>query len=92
MDKSQSKDLHIQGFISDAIHQRGVCSTKKQVERCRTDASMLIITYTSTHNHPSPDEIFSTAYLSQKPKEQETEEATEEDLSKVKEQEHEHVE
>ncbi|XP_010267989.1 PREDICTED: probable WRKY transcription factor 69 [Nelumbo nucifera] len=31
------------------------CSARKQVERCRTDASMLIITYTSTHNHPGPD-------------------------------------
>lgn len=31
------------------------CSAKKQVERCKTDASLLIITYTSTHNHPSPD-------------------------------------
>nr|WGV38201.1 WRKY [Loropetalum chinense var. rubrum] len=31
------------------------CSAKKQVERCRTDASMLIITYTSNHNHPGPD-------------------------------------
>ncbi|XP_057782223.1 probable WRKY transcription factor 35 [Salvia miltiorrhiza] len=30
------------------------CSAKKQVERCKTDASMLIITYTSTHNHPDP--------------------------------------
>ncbi|XP_057439216.1 probable WRKY transcription factor 65 [Lotus japonicus] len=30
------------------------CSAKKQVERCRTDSSMLIITYTSTHNHPGP--------------------------------------
>ncbi|RWR94294.1 DNA-binding WRKY [Cinnamomum micranthum f. kanehirae] len=30
------------------------CSAKKQVERCRTDASMLIITYTSSHNHPGP--------------------------------------
>nr|USN24504.1 WRKY transcription factor [Panax notoginseng]USN24522.1 WRKY transcription factor [Panax notoginseng] len=30
------------------------CSAKKQVERCRTDASLLIITYTSTHNHPGP--------------------------------------
>ncbi|MED6168555.1 hypothetical protein PIB30_012828 [Stylosanthes scabra] len=73
------------------------CLAKKQVERCRTDASMLIITYSSTHNHPSPDEIISTANLSQKPKEQETEETTEEqDLSKVEaqeqEQEHEQVE
>ncbi|KAK8565549.1 hypothetical protein V6N13_020646 [Hibiscus sabdariffa] len=31
------------------------CSAKKQVERCKTDASMLIITYTSSHNHPGPD-------------------------------------
>ncbi|XP_057966708.1 probable WRKY transcription factor 69 isoform X2 [Malania oleifera] len=31
------------------------CSAKKQVERCRTDASVLIITYTSSHNHPGPD-------------------------------------
>lgn len=31
------------------------CSAKKQVERCKTDASKLIITYTSTHNHPGPD-------------------------------------
>ncbi|KAI3679094.1 hypothetical protein L6452_38402 [Arctium lappa] len=30
------------------------CSAKKQVEICRTDATMLIITYTSTHNHPDP--------------------------------------
>ncbi|KAL7172014.1 hypothetical protein ACSBR2_031664 [Camellia fascicularis] len=30
------------------------CSAKKQVERSRTDASMLIITYTSSHNHPGP--------------------------------------
>ncbi|KAH7666613.1 WRKY domain-containing protein [Dioscorea alata] len=31
------------------------CSAKKQVEKCKTDASMLIITYTSNHNHPGPD-------------------------------------
>ncbi|KAL6505079.1 hypothetical protein OROGR_024896 [Orobanche gracilis] len=31
------------------------CSAKKQVERCKTDASMLIITYTCNHNHPGPD-------------------------------------
>ncbi|XP_050204132.1 probable WRKY transcription factor 65 [Mercurialis annua] len=31
------------------------CSAKKQVERCRTDASLLIITYTCSHNHPGPD-------------------------------------
>nr|AYW01723.1 persimmon protein WRKY6 [Diospyros kaki] len=31
------------------------CSAKKQVERCRTDASTLVITYTSSHNHPGPD-------------------------------------
>ncbi|KAF5785253.1 putative transcription factor WRKY family [Helianthus annuus] len=31
------------------------CSAKKQVEICRTDSTMLIITYTSTHNHPNPN-------------------------------------
>ncbi|XP_022998597.1 probable WRKY transcription factor 69 [Cucurbita maxima] len=31
------------------------CSAKKQVERCKTDGSMFIITYTSTHNHPGPN-------------------------------------
>ncbi|XP_039008411.1 WRKY transcription factor 22-like [Hibiscus syriacus] len=31
------------------------CSAKKQVDRCKTDASVLIITYTSTHNHPGLD-------------------------------------
>ncbi|GAA0146844.1 DNA-binding transcription factor [Lithospermum erythrorhizon] len=28
------------------------CTAKKQVERCKTDASKLIVTYTSSHNHP----------------------------------------
>lgn len=27
------------------------------MERCRTDASLLIITYTSSHNHPNPKEL-----------------------------------
>ncbi|KAL2540428.1 WRKY domain-containing protein [Abeliophyllum distichum] len=36
------------------------CSAKKQVERCRTDASILIITYTSNHNHPGPTPHSST--------------------------------
>ncbi|KAG1365300.1 DNA-binding WRKY [Cocos nucifera] len=30
------------------------CSAKKQVERSKTDSSLLIITYTSDHNHPAP--------------------------------------
>ncbi|GER42798.1 WRKY DNA-binding protein 35 [Striga asiatica] len=30
------------------------CSAKKQVERSKTDSSKLIITYTSSHNHPGP--------------------------------------
>nr|XP_010914568.1 probable WRKY transcription factor 14 [Elaeis guineensis] len=30
------------------------CSAKKQVERSKTDSSVLIITYTSDHNHPGP--------------------------------------
>ncbi|KAE8671259.1 putative WRKY transcription factor 69 [Hibiscus syriacus] len=45
------------------------CSAKKQVERCKTDASMLIITYTSTHNHPGPD--LNTKNRTQSPKEPE---------------------
>ncbi|KAK7337528.1 hypothetical protein VNO77_18107 [Canavalia gladiata] len=48
------------------------CSAKKQVERCRTDASMLIITYTSTHNHPGPATI-PTTNSTQQPNETETE-------------------
>ncbi|XP_072982709.1 uncharacterized protein [Typha latifolia] len=31
------------------------CPAKKQVERCKVDASMLIVTYTSNHNHPGRD-------------------------------------
>ncbi|NP_001308885.1 WRKY transcription factor 37 isoform 2 [Solanum lycopersicum] len=31
------------------------CSAKKQVERCSKDASLFIITYTSSHNHPGPN-------------------------------------
>jgi hypothetical protein len=55
------------------------CSAKKQVERCRTDASMLVITYTSTHNHPGPDPINPTTETTQiqptkEPKEEEEEE------------------
>ncbi|GLU07258.1 hypothetical protein SLE2022_242220 [Rubroshorea leprosula] len=42
------------------------CSAKKQVERCRTDASVLIITYTSSHNHPDPD-VHHTTKLPKKP-------------------------
>ncbi|XP_008797453.1 probable WRKY transcription factor 14 [Phoenix dactylifera] len=30
------------------------CSAKKQVERSKTDSSLLIITYTSDHNHAGP--------------------------------------
>ncbi|BFG43427.1 hypothetical protein CerSpe_297010 [Prunus speciosa] len=39
------------------------CSAKKQVERSKTDASVLIITYTCSHNHPGPD--VSTTNLTQ---------------------------
>ncbi|KAK7379053.1 hypothetical protein VNO80_04506 [Phaseolus coccineus] len=53
------------------------CSAKKQVERCRTDASTLIITYTSAHNHPCPTTI--TTNSPQQPKESESE--TTQDLS-----------
>ncbi|XP_058740459.1 probable WRKY transcription factor 35 [Vicia villosa] len=47
------------------------CSAKKQVERSSTDSSMLIITYTSTHNHPDPAAVSATS-SAQQPKESET--------------------
>ncbi|XVF32899.1 hypothetical protein REPUB_Repub17cG0122800 [Reevesia pubescens] len=53
------------------------CSAKKQVERCRTDASMLIITYTSSHNHPGPD--LHTTNLTQSPKEPQTKHSDDDD-------------
>ncbi|CAN6319026.1 unnamed protein product [Urochloa humidicola] len=37
------------------------CSARKQVERSRTDPSMLVITYTSDHNHPWPTQRNSLA-------------------------------
>lgn len=51
------------------------CSAKKQVERCKTNASLLIVTYTSTHNHPSPKEPKQDAFKiedggSEEPKEE----------------------
>ncbi|XP_038714332.1 probable WRKY transcription factor 69 [Tripterygium wilfordii] len=62
--------------IKGSPHPRGYyrcstskgCSAKKQVERCSTDASVLIITYTSSHNHPGPD----ITSLTQQPKEPQT--------------------
>ncbi|XP_027915100.1 probable WRKY transcription factor 35 isoform X2 [Vigna unguiculata] len=70
------------------------CSAKKQVERCRTDASMLIVTYTSTHNHPCPTTTTATSTTTnspQQPKESESE--TTQDLSGIsKEEDQEHIE
>ncbi|KAK8540416.1 hypothetical protein V6N13_008838 [Hibiscus sabdariffa] len=48
--------------IKGSPHPRGYyrcssskgCSARKQVERSRTDPNMLVITYTSEHNHPWP--------------------------------------
>ncbi|CAA7408955.1 unnamed protein product [Spirodela intermedia] len=37
------------------------CSARKQVERSRTDPNMLVITYTSDHNHPWPTQRNSLA-------------------------------
>uniref|UniRef100_A0A2N9IQM3 WRKY domain-containing protein n=1 Tax=Fagus sylvatica TaxID=28930 RepID=A0A2N9IQM3_FAGSY len=53
------------------------CSAKKQVERCRTDSSMLIITYTSSHNHPGPDISTNLLQLAKEPPKTHS---TEEDL------------
>ena len=67
------------------------CSAKKQVERCRTDASMLIITYTSTHNHPAPDALITTNSV-QKPKESEAETPEEDPPATSKDEDQEHIE
>ncbi|KAK1398771.1 WRKY domain-containing protein [Heracleum sosnowskyi] len=55
------------------------CSAKKQVERCRTDASLLIITYTSTHNHSSTKEL---KQLKEEHGEEEEEEEPEVEITK----------
>ncbi|KAK2649683.1 hypothetical protein Ddye_017172 [Dipteronia dyeriana] len=65
--------------IKGSPHPRGYyrcstskgCSAKKQVERSRADSSMLIITYTSSHNHPCPD-LHTTTNLTKQPKEPQT--------------------
>uniref|UniRef100_A0A0E0KY04 WRKY domain-containing protein n=1 Tax=Oryza punctata TaxID=4537 RepID=A0A0E0KY04_ORYPU len=49
MGRNQSKDLLIQGYYKCSSY-RG-CPARKQVDKCRNDASLLIITYTSDHNH-----------------------------------------
>lgn len=48
------------------------CSAKKQVERCKTDASVLIVTYTSTHNHTQtgPDQQLPPSSTPQIPKDE----------------------
>ncbi|KAL5561022.1 hypothetical protein UlMin_030769 [Ulmus minor] len=54
------------------------CSAKKQVERSKNDASVLIVTYTSTHNHPPPAQN-STILPPQKQPQQEQEQEQEQD-------------
>lgn len=58
------------------------CSAKKQVERSKSDASVLIITYTCSHNHPGPDVSSTTKILSQPvpPKEEPNSEDDDHDL------------
>ncbi|XP_057460954.1 probable WRKY transcription factor 65 isoform X2 [Actinidia eriantha] len=64
------------------------CSAKKQVERCRSDASMLIITYTYTHNHdfpttkPSKEEPQIKPTTTPKQEDEDEEEETEENQKK----------
>lgn len=45
-------DLFLRGYYR-CSSSKG-CSARKQVERSRTDPNMLVITYTSEHNHPWP--------------------------------------
>lgn len=59
-------EFHIYVFIvyscNVCVYNRGYyrcssskgCSARKQVERSRTDPNLLVITYTSEHNHPWP--------------------------------------
>ncbi|KAG6385236.1 hypothetical protein SASPL_154066 [Salvia splendens] len=48
----------IKGSPFPRVYYRGSsskgCSARKQVERSRTEPNMLVITYTSEHNHPWP--------------------------------------
>lgn len=44
--------MHFRGYYR-CSSSKG-CSARKQVERSRTDPNMLVITYTSEHNHPWP--------------------------------------
>ncbi|XP_078435701.1 putative WRKY transcription factor 35 [Wolffia australiana] len=43
------------------------CSARKQVEKSRSDPRMLVITYTSEHNHPWPTQKMSTVVCSRSP-------------------------
>lgn len=57
-----TKRMYIHIYINTHYTLRGYyrcssskgCSARKQVERSRTDPNMLVITYTSEHNHPWP--------------------------------------
>ncbi|KAH7568491.1 hypothetical protein JRO89_XS06G0006500 [Xanthoceras sorbifolium] len=53
----QRRQLQTAGLVERGYYRcsssKG-CSARKQVERSRTDPNMLVITYTSEHNHPWP--------------------------------------
>ncbi|KAM5575954.1 putative WRKY transcription factor 65 [Rosa sericea] len=55
------------------------CSAKKQVERSKTDASVLIITYTNSHNHRGPHVTSTTKNQSPPPKEAQMQPNSEDD-------------
>ncbi|XP_071715716.1 uncharacterized protein [Rutidosis leptorrhynchoides] len=52
------------------------CSARKQVERSRTDPNMLVITYTSEHNHPWPTQRNALAGSTRTPQPPKTEPQT----------------
>ncbi|KAM0998542.1 hypothetical protein ACFX13_008369 [Malus domestica] len=63
------------------------CSAKKQVERSKTDASVLIITYTSSHNHPGPPDVNVISTTQQEQEDEQTQQEQEDDQKQEQEQE-----
>ncbi|CAE6219581.1 unnamed protein product [Arabidopsis arenosa] len=59
------------------------CSARKHVERSRTDPNMLVITYISEHNHPSPTQRKALAGSTRSPSSSKCSAVTTSDSSRV---------